>query len=94
MVASARTPRDLFFRDELDGPETTTAFSRVEGSLLRAPGRLQVEDLRPALLPGATAYVCGPTGFVAHVRTLLDAMGHPPDAVRTEAFGPTDDLTG
>jgi ferredoxin-NADP reductase len=34
-------------------------------------------------------YVCGPTGFVEHAAQLLQARGHPSDAIRTERFGPT-----
>ena len=91
MLASARTGADLLYAGELAGLETTTILTRAPASLLRAPGRLTAEDLAPVLVPGATAYVCGPTGFVAHVRGLLEAMGHPADALRTEAFGPSED---
>jgi ferredoxin-NADP reductase len=34
-------------------------------------------------------YVCGPTGFVESVATALVELGHPPERVRTERFGPT-----
>ncbi len=91
MVASSRTPADLFYRAELPGLETTVVHTRAPGSLVRPAGRLTIEDPAPSLRPGAAAYVCGPTGFVTHVRSLLEAMGHPPEAIRTEAFGPTDD---
>lgn len=89
LVASARTPADLIYRDELPGPETSVAYTRVPTSLGRDAGRLRADDLAPVLLPGATAYVCGPKDFVTHVRGLLDELGHDRGAVRTEAFGPT-----
>jgi ferredoxin-NADP reductase len=34
-------------------------------------------------------FVCGPTGFVEMVATTLVSLGHPPERVRTERFGPT-----
>ena len=34
-------------------------------------------------------YVCGPSTFVERAANLLVALGHAPDAIRTERFGPT-----
>ena len=34
-------------------------------------------------------YVCGPTEFVEAVADALVMLGHPPDRIRTERFGPT-----
>jgi ferredoxin-NADP reductase len=34
-------------------------------------------------------FVCGPTPFVETVADLLVQLGHAPDTVRTERFGPT-----
>jgi len=33
--------------------------------------------------------VCGPTGFVEQVADALVELGHAPDAVHAERFGPT-----
>jgi ferredoxin-NADP reductase len=33
--------------------------------------------------------VCGPTAFVERVADLLVALGHQPQAIRAERFGPT-----
>ncbi len=35
------------------------------------------------------AFVCGPTGFVESVASTLIDMGHAPERIRTERFGPT-----
>jgi ferredoxin-NADP reductase len=35
------------------------------------------------------AFVCGPTPLVESVATLLVELGHAPERVRTERFGPT-----
>ena len=89
LVASVRTAADLPYRDEMVGPEVSVVCTRAGSSIQREAGRLRVEDLRDALIPGATAYVCGPKDFVAHVVDLLDRLGCPPGAIRTESFGPT-----
>jgi ferredoxin-NADP reductase len=34
-------------------------------------------------------FVCGPTAFVEHAADLLVDLGHPPQAIRAERFGPT-----
>jgi ferredoxin-NADP reductase len=34
-------------------------------------------------------YICGPTGFVEAVATALVELGHQPQDIRTERFGPT-----
>jgi ferredoxin-NADP reductase len=34
-------------------------------------------------------FVCGPTAFVERAADLLVALGHPPQAIRAERFGPT-----
>jgi ferredoxin-NADP reductase len=35
------------------------------------------------------AFVCGPTAFVETVADALVALGHRPQRIRTERFGPT-----
>lgn len=34
-------------------------------------------------------YVCGPTGFVETAANAMVALGHEPDRIRTERFGPS-----
>lgn len=90
LVVSARRPDDLYYANELAGPETTIVFTReAPPSWPRAPGHLVADDLRGALLAGATAYVCGSSGFVDHVTALLAGLGVPDSAIRVERFGPT-----
>ena len=38
---------------------------------------------------GPAIFVCGPTAFVETVAELLIDLGHRPERVRTERFGPT-----
>lgn len=95
LVASVRTPADLYYAAELPGPEVTVVYTRAAPpGQARPPGRLAVADLAPALAPGPppadlTAYVCGSGGFVEHAGRLLVERGLPVDRIRVERFGPT-----
>ena len=59
-----------------------------------ARGRLTPDALARLGLPGdATAYLCGPAGFMADVRQALVAAGLDAARIRTEAFGALDAST-
>ena len=96
LLYGAQDPDRRYYRDELDrlaGPalQIDVRYSR------RAPagvpvGRIGVPDLaRLTLPPGQrpTVYVCGPTGFVEAVADGLLHLGHAPERIRTERFGPS-----
>jgi ferredoxin-NADP reductase len=90
LVESVRTPEDLYYAEELPGPETTVVYTRRSPSgTPRPPGHLRLEDVAPALLPGATAYVCGSNGFADAATDLLMAAGQPAERIRVERFGPS-----
>jgi ferredoxin-NADP reductase len=58
----------------------------------RPPGRVRAADLAPTeRVPAADTrvYVCGPTGFVESVTTMLVEQGYQQSAIRTERFGPS-----
>ena len=90
LLASVRGPADLYYADELPGPEVTVVHTRVAppGST-RPPGRLAAADLAPLVRPDATAYVCGSTGFADAASTLLVDLGVPVEQIRVERFGAT-----
>ncbi len=90
LVQSVRTPTDLYYADEFPGPETTVVYTRENPpGASRPPGRMTVDDLAPALLPDATAYVCGSAGFADGATDLLVELGVPSANIRVERFGPT-----
>jgi ferredoxin-NADP reductase len=91
LVLSVRSPTDLYYADELPGPEVTIAYTRVAlpGAGARPAGRLAVDDLAPALLDDATVYVCGSPPFADAASELCLAAGVPTDRIRVERFGPT-----
>ena len=90
LVVSARSPGELYYAREVPGPETKVVFTR-EAPLTwpRPPGRLNEVDLRDAVLPNVTAYVCGSAGFADHATDLLTRLGVLLGQIRVERFGPT-----
>lgn len=89
LVVSVRRHDDLYYADELPGPETTIVYTRqTPAGAGRPAGRLQARDI-PALRAGVVAYVCGSPGFANHASDLLARAGLPPTRIRVELFGPT-----
>jgi ferredoxin-NADP reductase len=89
-LVSVRTPADLWFADELPGPEVKVAYTReAPPGEVRPPGRIGPADLPDGLPADVTAYVCGSTPFTNHATELLEGAGLPPAAIRVERFGPT-----
>jgi ferredoxin-NADP reductase len=90
LVVSVRSPADLYYRDELPGPQTLVVYTRsAPAGYARAPGHLNASDLVAALLPGATGYVCGSSAFADAASTLLVASGVSGAQIRVERFGPS-----
>jgi ferredoxin-NADP reductase len=98
LLASSRSWEDVLFRADLerlagDGltvvhtltasrpPEWTGFARRVDADMLAEVGP------SPAARPHA--FVCGPTPFVETVAEALVTLGHEPQWIRTERFGPT-----
>jgi ferredoxin-NADP reductase len=99
LLVSARGWHDVLYRDELaafagwprvrvhhtltrDAPPGWQGFiRRIDAEMLRAVGPPAEE--RPHV------FVCGPTAFVERAADLLLAIGHAPQAIRAERFGPT-----
>lgn len=90
MVVSVRSPDDLYYADELPGPEVTVVHSRrAAAGAERPPGRVTVADLAPHLRADTTAYVCGSARFAGAASRLVVDAGLPAGQVRVERFGPT-----
>jgi ferredoxin-NADP reductase len=90
VLVSVRSPADLYYADELPGPEVAVVYTRAAPpGWPRPPGRITAADAAPLLIPDATAYVCGSARFAdAASRVVVDA-GIPVDRIRVERFGPT-----
>ena len=90
LVVSVRSPDDLYYAQELPGPETTIVYTReAPSSDACPPHRITAEDIAPALEPATMAYVCGSSGFADAASTVLVDLGQPVERIRVERFGPT-----
>ena len=99
LLYSARSLPDVIYRDELmataadDVIDIRFTFTRERPAGWRGYGRridqelLDEVDWPPSDRP--LVYVCGPTAFVETAASTLVALGHQPDRIRTERFGPT-----
>jgi ferredoxin-NADP reductase len=90
LVVSARSPEDLYYSDEVVGPETTIAFTRsAPDATARPVGRLTVDDIKAALAPDATVYICGSDAFANAAGDLCLQLGVATERIRVERFGPS-----
>ena len=90
LLVSARSPADLYYAAEIQGPRTTVAWTReAPDGAPRAVGRLAAADVEPVLAEDQTAYVCGSPPFADSATDLLMDAGVPADRIRVERFGPT-----
>jgi ferredoxin-NADP reductase len=102
LVYSSRRLEDVIYREELDAMAARDAHFRLTYTLTREQplgwvGQSRRIDQAMLAQAGtsvpatAVAFVCGPTPMVEHVAQLLVLLGHSPDQIRTERFGPTGD---
>jgi ferredoxin-NADP reductase len=89
LVDSVRAAEDVIYADELGDDAVLTFTREPPGGWNGHTGRIDRALIGDALMPMATAFICGSNGFVeAASRLLLDA-GADPGRIRTERFGPT-----
>lgn len=90
LVVSVRDPAQLYYADEVMGPETTVLYSRqAPAGSTRAPGRLSGADLEGVAIDGRTVFVCGSPAFCDAATDVLIKVGVPVDLIRFERFGPS-----
>jgi ferredoxin-NADP reductase len=100
LVYSARSTDETLYRDELADRSSNDDRLIIDQIYTRsapvgydrAPSRISKADLADLSWAAGSAprcYVCGPNGFVESVSQLLLALGHAPEMIRTERFGPT-----
>src|SRR6266481_5572259 len=72
LVVSVRAPDDLYYADEIVGPETRLVYTRATPpAFSRPPTRLTRDDIPQPAAPGARAYVCGSSGFADAASDVL-----------------------
>ncbi len=96
LLYGVQDPDRRYYRDELDrraGPALQVDVRYSRRAPAGAPvGRIGVADLSLLTVPAEqrpTVYVCGPTGFVEAIADGLLHLGHAPERIRTERFGPS-----
>ncbi|WP_351227166.1 ferredoxin reductase [Streptomyces sp. NPDC002133] len=97
LIYSARGPEDRLYGTELregsPGLDMSYVYTRTPpDNWPRPAGRVTPEDLvRDGWPPDfePSCYVCGPTGFVEKTAAHLVLLGHAPERIRTERFGPS-----
>jgi ferredoxin-NADP reductase len=96
LLYGVQDPTRVYYRGELTrlaGPSLQVDLRYSRRAPVDTPvGRIGGADLAALALPAAlrpTVYVCGPTGFVEAIADALLRLGHAPERIRTERFGPT-----
>lgn len=100
LLCSWRTGEDVIYRTELeglaaraDGFRVTHTFTKSAPAGWRGYTRRVDREMLAEALPGPgerpIAYVCGPTPMVEAVASQLVSVGHAPQRIKTERFGPT-----
>ncbi len=98
LLFSSRGWEDVIYREELDQLEGDDV--RVAHTLTRSPppgwtgytrrvDAPMLADVGPGPAERPRVYVCGATPFVEAVAEALVQLGHDPQAIKTERFGPT-----
>ena len=89
LVVSVRNPRDLYYPDELPGPQTTVIYtSESPPGASRPTGLISSDDI-PALPGGGLVYICGSERFAEAAADLVIGSGVSADRLRIEKFGPS-----
>jgi ferredoxin-NADP reductase len=99
LLASWRTDEDIIYAAELerlgalDGVEIAHTLTRAAPAAWSGRrGRIDEAMLAQVAWPPETSalcFVCGPTGLVESVAAGLVGLGHAPERIKTERFGPT-----
>jgi ferredoxin-NADP reductase len=95
LLYSARSIDEVIYRDELDRVDAEVIYTLTREQPDGWTGyrrRIDRELLEEVAWPPderPLAYVCGPTPFVELAAGTLVELGHEPERIRTERFGPT-----
>lgn len=90
LVVSVRRIEDLYYSDELPGPETMVIYTRIAPpGTKRLPGRISDLDLRPLLIDDATVYISGSSPFADAATDAVMRLGVSAEHIRVERFGPS-----
>ncbi|MFZ0169261.1 MAG: ferredoxin reductase [Candidatus Dormiibacterota bacterium] len=100
LLYSSRSQEDIIYGEELDRLGAAGSGLQVIHTLTRVQppdwtglsGRIDqamLTDVAWSPSDRPLIYVCGPTALVEHVADAMVSLGHDPERVKTERFGPT-----
>lgn len=99
LLVSSRSMPDVLYERELaraatmPGIDVRITLTRSQplgwSGFARRVDSEMLSELGPAPSARPRVFVCGPTAFVEHVADALVALGHAPEAIHTERFGPS-----
>jgi len=98
LLFSSRSWDDVIYREELerlngDGLNVVHTLTDTQPARWRGYARridaAMLAEVGPSPAERPRIYVCGPTPFVEAVAEALVQLGHEPQAIKTERFGPT-----
>ena len=98
LLFSSRSWDDVIYRDELerlDGDGLTVVHTLTRSQppgwtgYARRADRAMLAEVGPSATEEPHVFVCGPTPFVETVAKALVSLGHQPQRIKTERFGPT-----
>jgi ferredoxin-NADP reductase len=89
LIVSVRNPEDLFYPDELPGPQTAVIYtSQSPPGSSRPAGVIKSDDI-PAVPDSGLVFICGSERFAEAAADLVLASGVATDRLRIEKFGPS-----
>jgi ferredoxin-NADP reductase len=89
VLASVRTPDDLYYPDELPGPETLVIYTKESPSGTSRPtGLINSQDI-PDVPESGLVFICGSERFAEAAADLVIASGAGANQLRIEKFGPS-----
>jgi ferredoxin-NADP reductase len=90
LVVSVRSPTQLYYADEISGPETSIVYTReTPAGYERTAARLSVSDIPRPIDPATPTYVCGSPAFADAATGVLLRAGVARESIRVERFGPS-----
>jgi ferredoxin-NADP reductase len=100
LLYSSRMLSEVIYRSELeqlagaeDGLRVVHTLTREHSAgwtgLSRRIDRTMLEDVGFAARERPQVFICGPTGLVEMAGQLLVELGHEPELIKTERFGPS-----
>jgi ferredoxin-NADP reductase len=89
LIVSVRKPDDLYYAEEIPGPQTALIYTEQSppGSS-RPTGLINADDI-PPVPDGGLAYICGSERFAEAAADLVLGSGVEANRLRIEKFGPS-----